>query len=51
MRGLAVIFATVALLLALIAADLAVTLGALVIWSLTLLGAALGWWRDRKSIV
>lgn len=51
MRGLAVSFSTVALVVALVAADLAVTLGAVVIWILTLLGAAFAGWRDHKGIV
>lgn len=50
-RSLAVSFSTVALIVALVAADLAVTLGAVVIWILTLLGAAFGGWRDHKSVV
>jgi hypothetical protein len=48
MRGLAVFFSTLALVVALVAADLAVTLGAVLIWILTLLGAAFGGWRDHK---
>jgi hypothetical protein len=49
MRVLAVAFSTVALGMTLIAADLAVTLGAVVIWLLTLLALALGVWRDLKN--
>jgi hypothetical protein len=51
MRGLALVFSTVALVVALVAADLAVTLGAAVIWILTLLGAGFAGWRDHRSIV
>jgi hypothetical protein len=51
MRGLAVFCSTVALVVALVAADLAVTLGAVVIWIITLLGAAFAGLRDHKSIV
>lgn len=51
MRGLTVVFSTVALVVALVAADLVVTLGTVLIWILTLLGAAFGGWRDHKSIV
>jgi hypothetical protein len=51
MRGLAVFFSTVALVVALVAADLAVALGAVVIWILILLGAALAGWREHKGIV
>lgn len=51
MRGLAVLFSTVALVVALVAADLAVTLGAVVIWILILLGAAFAGWREHKGIV
>jgi hypothetical protein len=50
-RVLAVSFSTVALGMALIAAGLAVTLGAVVIWLLTLLALALGVWRDHKNNV
>ena len=51
MRALAVCLSTVALGIALIAADLPVALGAVVIWLLTLLALALGAWRDHKSNV
>jgi len=51
MRALAVFFSTVALVVALVAADLAVALGAVVIWILTLLGAAFAGWREHKGIV
>lgn len=51
MRVLAVCFSTVALGMALLAADLAVMLGAVVIWLLTLLALALGVWRDHKNNV
>jgi hypothetical protein len=49
MRVLAVCFSTVALCLALVTADLAVTLGAVAIWLLTLFALALGVWRAHKS--
>jgi hypothetical protein len=49
MRVLAVCFSTVALCLALVTADLAVTLGAVAIWLLTLFALALGVWRGHKS--
>jgi hypothetical protein len=48
-RVLAVCFSTVALGMALIVSDLPVTLGAVVTWILTLLGLALGVWRDHKN--
>lgn len=51
MRGLAVFCSTVALVIALVAADLAVMLGAVLIWILTLLGAAVAGWRDHKGMV
>ncbi len=51
MRVLAVCFSTVALGIALVAGDLAVALGAVVIWILTLLALALSAWRDHKSSV
>jgi hypothetical protein len=51
MRGLAVSFSTVALVAALVAANLAVTIGAVIVWILTLLGVALAGWRAGKGFV
>lgn len=49
MRVVVVCFSTVALGMALIASDLAVALGAVVIWILTLLALALGGRREREN--
>jgi hypothetical protein len=51
LRGLAVLFSTIALLVALVAADLVVTLGAVATWLIIVLGAAFSGWRDHQSIV
>jgi len=51
MRILAVCCSTVALGMALVAGDIAATMGGVVIWILTLLALGLGAWRDLKSDV